>query len=88
LAALAAIDDGPTRTCVQAERAFLRELGGDCSLPAGAHATLDGDTIRLSGVLDVGAERPARATLTGAASGDAPVALGVELARRLRAAGG
>ena len=27
-----------TRRCVDAERAFLAELGGDCSLPAGAHA--------------------------------------------------
>ena len=25
---------------VEAERGFLAELGGDCDLPAGAHATL------------------------------------------------
>ena len=41
LAALRAVDHAPTRTCVEAERAFLRELGGDCTLPAGAHAVLD-----------------------------------------------
>ena len=37
---LAAIEDGPTRRCVDAERAFLSELGGDCSLPAAAFAVV------------------------------------------------
>ncbi len=40
---LAAIDHGPTRTEVTAERAFLAELGGDCDLPAGASATVGAD---------------------------------------------
>lgn len=39
---LDAVDDPETRTTVGAERAFLAELGGDCSLPAGAHATILG----------------------------------------------
>lgn len=39
---LAAIDHGPTRRILEAERAFLDELGGDCDLPVGAHATLVG----------------------------------------------
>ncbi len=39
---LAAIEHGPTRRVVDTERAFLAELGGDCSLPAGAHAVLVG----------------------------------------------
>ena len=41
-AALAAIDDagGPGRV-VEAERAFLAELGGGCTLPVGAHAVAD-----------------------------------------------
>lgn len=43
LALLAAVEHGPTRRCVDAERAFLAELGGDCSLPAAAHATLAAD---------------------------------------------
>lgn len=46
-ALLARIQHAGTRRCVDAERAFLAELGGDCSLPAAAHATLDG-TGRLS----------------------------------------
>ena len=37
--ALERIEHGPTRRAVDAERGFLAELGGDCSLPAGAHAT-------------------------------------------------
>lgn len=39
-ALLAQIEHAPSRRQVDAERAFLTELGGDCSLPAGAHATL------------------------------------------------
>jgi hydroxymethylbilane synthase len=37
LATLAAIDDRETRRAVEAERAFLAELGSGCSLPIGAH---------------------------------------------------
>ena len=37
---LAAIDHPPTRRILEAERSFLDELGGDCDLPVGAHATL------------------------------------------------
>ena len=37
--ALAEIEDRDSRRAVDAERAFLAELGGDCDLPAGAYAT-------------------------------------------------
>ncbi len=40
---LAAIEHAPTRRVVDAERSFLVALGGDCDLPAGAHATLRHD---------------------------------------------
>jgi hydroxymethylbilane synthase len=43
-ALLAALDHRPTRLAVEAERAFLAELGGDCDLPAGAYATVGDDT--------------------------------------------
>jgi len=36
---LAKVEHGPSRRCVDAERSFLEELGGDCSLPAAAYAT-------------------------------------------------
>lgn len=48
---LVAIEHRPSRRAVDAERAFLSELGGDCNLPAGAHATLVGDDIQITGVL-------------------------------------
>ncbi|MEA2972359.1 MAG: hydroxymethylbilane synthase [Actinomycetota bacterium] len=53
---LAAIDHGPSRRAVEAERAFLREVGGSCDLPVGAYATVsdDGATIRLEGLLATG----------------------------------
>ena len=39
-ALLAQVEHPPSRRVVDAERAFLTELGGDCSLPAGAHAVV------------------------------------------------
>ena len=55
------IEHDPTRRCVDAERAFLAELGGDCSLPAGAHAVIDGDGLldrRVPRPSDAATERP------------------------------
>ncbi|MEM7141558.1 MAG: hydroxymethylbilane synthase [Actinomycetota bacterium] len=49
--ALAAVEDSATRRLVDAERAFLLELGGDCDLPAGAHAVDVGGEIELVGML-------------------------------------
>lgn len=53
IAALQAIEHPASRRVVDAERAFLIELGGDCDLPAGAHAVLTGDgaEIELVGML-------------------------------------
>ena len=52
LEALLAIEHEPTRRAVDAERAFLSELGGDCSLPAGAHAAgSPGGDLELTGLL-------------------------------------
>jgi hydroxymethylbilane synthase len=48
---LADIEHGPSRAAVDAERAFLAELGGDCDLPAGAHATLAGGVLTVEGLL-------------------------------------
>jgi len=41
----------PTRICVTAERAFLQKLEGGCQVPIGAHATLDGETVSLEGMV-------------------------------------
>ena len=48
---LALIEHVPSRQAVDAERAFLDELGGDCNLPAGAFATIDGGEIVVEGLL-------------------------------------
>jgi hydroxymethylbilane synthase len=48
---LAGIDHEPSHRTLRAERAFLDELGGDCDLPAGAFAQVDGDGVTVEGVL-------------------------------------
>jgi hydroxymethylbilane synthase len=53
---LAAVEHELSRRCVDVERAFLAELGGDCTLPAGAHAILDQSVFVATGVLEVGGE--------------------------------
>jgi hydroxymethylbilane synthase len=44
---LRAIDHGPTRACVAAERRLLEGLGGSCRSAVAALATLEDDRIRL-----------------------------------------
>jgi len=48
-ALLRAIEAPGARRCVDAERAFLAALGGDCSLPAAAYATLADDVLSIEG---------------------------------------
>ncbi|WP_426574348.1 hydroxymethylbilane synthase [Aquihabitans sp. McL0605] len=90
---LAAIEHGPSRRRVDAERAFLVELGGDCDLPAGAHATFvddvgdvaDAGALRLSAFLAT--DGTASADLVRARQlGEDPVALGTQVAKDLRTA--
>lgn len=45
------LDHSPTRTCVTAERAFLRRLEGGCQVPIGAFAMLDDGNVRLEGLV-------------------------------------
>lgn len=49
--ALERIEHAPSRRAVDAERGFLAELGGDCSLPAAAYATQAGDGLRIRGLV-------------------------------------
>ncbi len=52
LEALAAIEHRESRLAVDAERAFLAELGGDCTVPAGAWAAVGTDgRIDLTGLV-------------------------------------
>ncbi|HSL55000.1 MAG TPA: hydroxymethylbilane synthase [Pyrinomonadaceae bacterium] len=45
------LDHRETRLACLAERAFLRGLGGGCQLPIAAHALLDGDVMKLNGLV-------------------------------------
>lgn len=78
---IAAIEHAPSRRAVDAERAYLAELGGDCDLPAGAHAEIVDDVVDLRAMLtgdDHGVVHRARdSDVDGAA-------LGRRLARRLQ----
>jgi len=86
-ALVAAIDHPLTRLAVEAERSFLAELGGDCTLPAGAHATVAASDrrveITIQGVLaDADQRNLQRHTEVGAID----VEPGRVLARTLRKA--
>lgn len=87
LADLQFLHDPRTATAVAAERAFLLRLEGGCQVPIGAHAVVDGETVRLTGLIaSVDGRQLIRDTLT-APPADA-TALGTRLAERLLARGG
>jgi hydroxymethylbilane synthase len=46
---LSKLEDGPTRSAVDAERAFLRALGGGCQMPVGIFTRIDRDDLHLRG---------------------------------------
>lgn len=50
-AALRRIDHAQSHRCLEAERAFLVELGGDCDLPAGAYAEVVGAEVSVRALL-------------------------------------
>ncbi|MEW9797970.1 hydroxymethylbilane synthase [Alteromonas sp. CYL-A6] len=81
-----ALNHAPTATRVKAERAMNTRLDGGCQVPIGSFATLDGDTLNLTGMVG----QPDGSTLLFAsASGDATRAeeIGVEVAEALLAQG-
>jgi len=74
---LAALEDATTRKAVTAERAFLSGLGGGCSVPVAAYATVTGDQINLAGlVISEDGQRAVRVT----GQGSDALALGKQLA--------
>jgi len=80
-AVLRLIDDLATHRCVTAERAFLRELGGGCDLPVGAHAVVEtGGGLALDAMV---ASEDGLVVLRRSASGEDPERLGAGLAREL-----
>jgi hydroxymethylbilane synthase len=79
--ALAAIHDADAAVRLTCERAFLAELGAGCSIPAAAHATLQNDTLSLSGMM---AAPSGIRVLRFRESGSDAHALGVLVARYIR----
>lgn len=81
-AALAGIEHQPSRLAVDAERGFLAALGGDCALPAAAHATLAGGAVTVEGLV---ATPDGAALVRHAATGDVAdgPAIGADVARHL-----
>ena len=77
----------PTMITVTAERAFLKRLEGGCQVPIGAHATLEGEELILTGmVADLRGQRLIRRQLRGE-----PVdveAMGTQLAEAILESGG
>jgi hydroxymethylbilane synthase len=76
----AALNHAPTASCVTAERAFLRGMGGGCQLAVGALAEIVKGTLRLQAISFLGPE-PRRGERTGAAA--EANELGAALAREL-----
>ena len=51
LDALGKLTDDTTWKAVEAERAFLHAMDGGCQVPIAGHATVDGDTITMTGLV-------------------------------------
>jgi hydroxymethylbilane synthase len=47
------LDNNDIRTCVEAERSFMKALNGGCHTAIGAYATLEGDRIYMVGIFEV-----------------------------------
>ena len=83
---LGAVEHAESRRRLDAERSFLAELGGDCDLPAGAHATLTSEgEVRVEGLL---AGLDGHVLLRHADIGPDGVAAGARVAGHLLAEGG
>lgn len=51
LDALGKLTDDTTWKAVEAERAFLHAMDGGCQVPIAGHATVDGDTVTMTGLV-------------------------------------
>jgi len=82
----AALDDAPTRTCVEAERAMNRALHGSCHVPVAALARLEGSRLVLQGLVGSADDGVAvRAERAGDAA--RAEAIGIDVAKQLLDAG-
>ena len=84
---VAALNDAASATRLAAERALNAKLGGACTVPVAGHAVLEGDRVRLVGLVAApDGARVVRDRIDGPAQRAAE--LGAQLAERLLAAGG
>jgi hydroxymethylbilane synthase len=76
------LDHRETRMACLAERALLRGLGGGCQFPIAAHAKIEGDVLKLEGLVATpDGAKVLRDRLSGAS--DAPEEIGSALAAQL-----
>ena len=76
------LDDAESRTCVDAERAFLRALGGGCRVPIAAYASCEHGVLKLEGaVIAPDGHQQVRGAIEGPVT--EPVSLGERLAQQL-----
>lgn len=80
------IEHSATRTCVEAERIFVKHIGAGCSTPIGAHATLNDHTITLAAFVSDVAATASIKRRQSAPTADA-LELGRETARNMLADG-
>ncbi len=81
-----ALDHAGSRAEVEAERALLRALGGNCRVPVGALARANGESMTLEAVvLSPDGLKAVRKSVAGSRAG--AQRLGTEMASHLRAAG-
>ena len=78
------LDDEATARCVRAERAVSRALGGSCTLPLGAFATLENGLVRVQALV---ASEDGTRIVRAHASGSEPEAVGAAAAQSLRSQG-
>ena len=80
------VDHAETRAAVTAERMFLATIRGGCSAPTSAHATVNGDSLRVHAfAADKDASSVLRASATGVVSD--PASVGIAVANELLASG-
>ena len=78
------LDEPDARATTGAERAFLRGLGGGCTLPVGAHAWRESGQLKLLGFVG---SNTGGLSLRGEVTGGDPEALGEKLAAQMLSEG-
>ncbi len=81
---LSAINHPETQMQLDAERGFLKELGGDCNIPAAAYAFFEGGTLKIKGMLALNPEAAGKKATLKIQPEETAAELGKRLAHHLR----